>query len=112
MRKADKVLVWLSGEIKSPPFSPEARIRAGYLLRRLQRGENLAMPDSRPMPSLGDRCHELRLRDGKQAWRIVYRIDSDAVVLLDVFKKKTGRTPKQVIDTCRKRLSRYEDSIG
>ena len=38
---ADKPLVWLKGQIKTPPFSPEARIEAGMLLRRLQRGENL-----------------------------------------------------------------------
>jgi hypothetical protein len=37
----DKPLVWLKTEIKSPPFSDEARIEAGYLLRLLQQGHNL-----------------------------------------------------------------------
>ena len=36
---ADKTLVVLSGEIKTPPLSKQARIDAGVLLRRLQRGE-------------------------------------------------------------------------
>jgi hypothetical protein len=43
------------GEIKTPPLSPEARIEAGLLLRRLQRGERLEMPHSRPMPVIGGR---------------------------------------------------------
>jgi len=32
---SDKPLVWLHGEIKTPPFSRAARIEAGYLLRLL-----------------------------------------------------------------------------
>jgi len=39
----DKPLVWLHGEIKTPPFSSAARIAAGLLLRRLQRGGELGM---------------------------------------------------------------------
>lgn len=35
---ADKALIWLGGEIKSPPFSVRARIVAGVYLRRLQEG--------------------------------------------------------------------------
>jgi hypothetical protein len=49
----DKPLVWLHGEVKSPPFSQGARIEAGLLLRRLQQDENLHMPHSRPMPANG-----------------------------------------------------------
>jgi len=42
-------LVWLHGEVKTPPFSQEARIEAGTLLRRLQLGQTLSLPHSRPM---------------------------------------------------------------
>lgn len=80
----------------------------GFLLRLLQRGETIAMPHSRPMPSIGRRCHELRIRDDKLSWRIVYRIDEDAIVIADVFSKKTGKTPKSVIDTCKTRLREYD----
>jgi phage-related protein len=104
----DKPLVWLAGEVRTPPFSKEARIEAGFLLRRLQQGEALSMPQARPMPSIGRRCYELRIRDEDQNWRIMYRIDADAVVLLEVFGKKTGKTPKRVIDACRERLRRYD----
>lgn len=60
MDAREKPLVWLHGEIKTPPFSSEARIEAGVLLRRLQRGEKLSMPQSRPMSVIGSGCHELR----------------------------------------------------
>ena len=95
MPPPDKPLVWLEGEVKTPPFSKKARIEAGYQLRRLQEGENLGMPESRPMPSIGRRCHELRISDGPAEWRLIYRTDTDAVVIADVFKKKSRRTPKR-----------------
>ena len=107
----EKPLAWLHGEIKTPPFTNQARIEAGYLLRRLQRGESLRLPHSRRMPSIGKRCHELRIGDRNQDWRIVYRVDSDAIVILAVFAKATRRTPQSVIDACKGRLKQY-DSLG
>ena len=62
-RLPDKPEAWLHGETKTPPLSTGARIEAGVLLRRLQRGESLSLPESRPMPSIGPRCHELRIDD-------------------------------------------------
>lgn len=106
---AEKVLVWLQGEVKTPPFSREARLEAGFLLRKLQQGEMLSMPQSRPMPNIGSNCHELRIVDINSTWRIIYRIDSDAIVILEVFSKKTRETPKSVIDTCQKRLRLYDE---
>jgi phage-related protein len=102
-------LVWLSGEVKTPPFSVNARIEAGFLLRKLQEGESLSLPLSRPMPSIGAHCHELRIIDEDKAWRIIYRIDEDAIVILDVFKKTTNKTPAQVIENCKKRLQQYDE---
>ena len=83
MTDVDKPLAWLHGEIKTPPLSPTARLEAGYLLRRLQRGDRLSMPHSRPMPSICRNCHELRISDEKVTWRVVYRIDDDAIVIAD-----------------------------
>jgi len=77
-------------------------------LRKLQQGDLLEMPISRPMPSIGSGCHELRINDRTVTWRIVYRIDSDAIVIADVFKKKTQKTPKKVIDRCQRRLNVYD----
>ena len=106
----DKPLVWLHGEVKSPPLTRGARIEAGFLLRRLQQGERLGLPHSRPMPAVGTRCHELRIIDEAATWRIVYRIDTDAIVISEVFSKKTSQTPKRIIDICRKRLKEYDDA--
>ncbi|MGK7880951.1 MAG: type II toxin-antitoxin system RelE/ParE family toxin [Crocosphaera sp.] len=105
----DKVLVWLKREVKTPPFSSQARIETGYLLRRLQQGESLSMPQSRPMPSIGSRCHELRINDTDQTWRIIYRIDEDAILIVDVFAKKTNKTPETVIKRSQQRLKQYDD---
>ena len=90
MKPAGKPLVWLRGEIKTPPFSSTARLEAGYLLRRLQQGDVLSMPRSRPMPAIGQRCHELRIKD----------IDSVA--------KTTRRTPVRVVEDSRRRLRLYD----
>jgi phage-related protein len=103
-----KPLVWLHGAVKTPPFSLAARIEAGFLLRQLQQGENLGLPHSRPMPSIGSHCHELRVRDRDKIWRIIYRIDDDAIAIVEVFNKTTRTTPKSVIEICQKRLAQYD----
>lgn len=106
----DKPIVWLFGEVKTPPFSHKARIAAGYFLRELQSGVIIGMPDSRPLPNVGKRCHELRISDSEtgKTWRIIYRIDSDAIVILEVFAKKTQKTPKHVLEACGRRLRHYD----
>ena len=112
MAPSNKPLVWLRGEVKSPPFSPPARLEAGFLLRQLQGGAKLRLPHSRPMPAIGPRCHELRIPDEKVTWRIVYRLDADAIVLADVFAKKTQATPKHVIAACQRRLRMYDETVS
>ena len=109
--KDDKPLVWLHGQVKTPPFSLEARIEAGMLLRRLQRGERISLPHSRSMPSIGRRCHELRIVDEDVTWRIVYRTEADAIVIGEVFSKKTKTTPKKVVDACKSRFKKYDEDI-
>ncbi len=107
MKSKEKPLIWLHGEIKTPPVSSAARIEAGYLLRKLQMGEWLSLPHSRPMPLIGSRCHELRIDDQNKTWRIMYRIDDDAIVILEVFEKKTQKTPPEVIENCKRRIRLY-----
>lgn len=109
MPKLDKPLVWINGEVKTPPFTKSARLKAGFLLRKLQTGESIGMPDSRPMPIIGKNCHELRINDLNKTWRIIYHVDEDAVFILEVFAKKTQKTPSEVISTCKKRLIRYKE---
>lgn len=72
-------------------------------------GETLSLPQSRPMPSIGPRCHELRVKDADHEWRIMYRVDADAIVIAEVFAKTTRTTPGPVIAACQVRLKRYDD---
>jgi phage-related protein len=68
------------------------------------------MPHSKPMPAIGERCHELRIVDVDAIWRIIYRLDSDSIVIADVFSKKSQTTPKSVIARSKKRLREYDDA--
>ena len=68
----------------------------------------LTLPSSRPMPLIGRRCHELRIRDEDSTWRVFYRIDTDAIVIGEVLRKKTEQTPENVIDLCRRRFRQYD----
>ena len=108
MEAQSKPLIWLHGEVKTPPFSQEARIEAGVLLRQLQEGESIRLPHSRPMSSIGTHCHELRIRDTDKNWRIIYRIDDDAILIIEVFNKTTRTISKKVIEICKKHLSKYD----
>jgi len=89
-------------------MSSAARSEAGYLLRKLQMEELLSLPHSRSMPLIGLRCHELRIDDQNKTWRVVYRIDNDAIVILEVFDKKTQKTPRKVIENCKRRILLYD----
>lgn len=62
------------------------------------------------MPVIGPRCHELRINDNDLTWRIVYRLDTDAVIIAEVFSKKTRSTPRAIIETCQKRLREYDNA--
>jgi phage-related protein len=108
-RRRRKPVGWLHGEIKTPPFTDEGRKEAGDLLRLLQEGEQLGMPQAEPLPVLGPRCGALRVRDKQHNWRIVYRVDADAVLVLEVYAKKTRKIPLEVMDRCKKRLKEYDE---
>jgi phage-related protein len=105
---SSKDTVWLSGEVKSPPFSVKARREVGLLLRKLQNGEIIGLPSSRPMPGIAAHCHELRVQDDDKSWRIIYRIDPDAIVIADIFIKKISSTPHSIIRTCKMRYIDYD----
>ena len=109
LRPVSKPLRWLAGEVKTPPMGEDVRRELGFLLRRLQDGDSISLPHSRPMPSIGRACHELRVTDKNKIWRLIYALKADAIVILDVVGKKTEQTPKDVIDACKKRLHNYEN---
>ena len=104
----DKPLAWLHGEVSSPPLGLPGRLRLGDLLRRLQRGESLSFPLSRAIGTIGARCPELRVMDQGSSWRLIYRVDPDAIVIVEFFRKTTRATPTAVVDACRRRLRAYD----
>lgn len=107
-----KPLIWLHGEIKTPPFTLEGRQEAGMLLRLLQEGERLSMPQAEPLPDVGPRCGALRVRDAEQNWRVMYRIDADAILVLEVYSKKSRKIPDEVIGRCKQRLKQYDAAVA
>lgn len=107
-----KELVWAPGAeyISTPPMPIAVRRRAGYLLRMVQDGHSIGMPESRPMPSVGAGCHELRLSANRTEWRVIFYLDADVVLVLGVFKKATRRTPRQLIETFARRLRLFHET--
>jgi phage-related protein len=97
-----------SGRSKEPAVFVEGAFAGWTLFAVVQRGEVLSMPISRPMPSIGVRCHELRIGDVHHTWRVIYRAEVDRVLVVDVFDKNQNKTPQTIIETCRKTLSSYD----
>ena len=101
-----KPLFVVRSEIKTPPMAEATRVRVGWLLRLRQEGEPISMPDSRPMPQIDPRCHEFRVKEGDSAWRVIYSLEPQAVVVLTAFKKKSQSTPTAIKARARSRLHR------
>lgn len=86
-------------------FPADARREAGYQLERAQRG--LAPDDWRPMPSIGAGVREIRVRDERGAFRVIYVTTiEDRIHVLHAFQKKTRQTAKRDIDLAVSRLRR------
>src|SRR5205823_1721393 len=113
-QRPDRPLYVLHGQIKTPPMSSVARVEVGYLVRRVQQGGPLSLPASRPMPEIGRNCHELRVEDSERqiTWRVIYLLDEAAILVLEVFEKKSRATPETVKRACQERLRRYLDARG
>jgi len=106
-----KPLVWLQTQIKTPPLSRNARVELGYYLRLVQQGVIPGMPHSRSMKNIGRACSELRVRDAGVNWRLVYRVDQDAIVVVGLFVKMSRAATDRIIEVCRKRLSQYDAAV-
>ena len=84
-------------------FPDEARRQAGYQLDRVQRGFD---PDDwKPINSVGSGVREIRVRDERGAFRVIYiAVLVDAVYVLHAFQKKTQQTAKRDLDLAANRL--------
>lgn len=108
MSGPDKPLVWIQGEIKTPPFSADARIKAGFLLRRLQKGDLLEMPESKRRPSIGKKTvmnFGLKTKiepGGSFTFRCRGHCHTECVCK-EITKNATGN------NLCKKRLARFQN---
>jgi hypothetical protein len=41
----------------------------------------------------------------------MYRLDTDAVLILEVYSKKTRKIPDEIIERCRNRLRKYDATV-
>jgi phage-related protein len=95
-------------QVKS--FPKEVRDELGYLIYRLQNGDWLKMPISRPMPSILVGCYELRVRGRDGIFRIFYYLKlENKIVIFHAFQKKTETTPTKEIELGRKNLKEILD---
>ena len=108
-----KPIRWLTEArgVPNPPFGDEARQAIGTFLRILQEGGRVTGPASKMMPVIGARVHELRVtdREANAHWRIVYRTDPDAIVVVSYYDKNTQEMPPREITLAQKRLREYDD---
>lgn len=75
-------------------FPEDVRRELGKAIFDLQAGAKLAMPLSRPMPSIGSGVEELRVRDRSGSYRVFYYARlADSILIFHAFSKKSQKTP-------------------
>jgi phage-related protein len=102
-------VVWIA-DINTAGLGKDGRRETAGLIDDLQEGILLRLPHSRPMPSIGERCHELRIRELGHRWRILYHLGYGEIVILSMFDKKQRKTPKREIQLAKRRLRLYQRS--
>ena len=86
-------------------FPEDVRRSFGKALYDLQAGQSLAMPVSRPMPSIASGAAELRVRDAAGIYRAFYVVRvAQAILVFHAFVKKTQKTPDRELALGRKHL--------
>lgn len=77
----------------------------GYLIHRLQKGDVLTAPYSKPMKSVEVGANELRVKDASGAYRVFYYLKTQkGILIFHAFVKKSQKTPKKEIDQGQKNL--------
>ncbi len=86
-------------------FSPSVRKVIGHALMELQKGHKLSMPLSRPVKLVGPGVEEIRGKDSKSIYRVLYLARLKyRIIVFYAFIKKTQKIPKQDIKTAKQRL--------
>ncbi len=90
--------------------SPSLKREIGEALRDLQKGINIGLPLSRPMPSVASGAHELRMRSATTTVRVFYFVKlADTILVFHGFQKKTQKTPAHEIALGQQRLQEMVD---
>ena len=71
----------------------------------IQSGTKLTEPQSKPMKAIHQSAHELRIKDKKGTYRVIYVLSiCDKIFIPHAFTKKTHKTPLKEIELSIKRL--------
>lgn len=101
-----KPLYFINCEKDYKDLPPDVQSDAGYNLDRVQQGKTPEISFG-PLHGLGSGTRELRIDDDTDTFRIVYVAKlSEAVFVLDAFKKKSPRSselPQNVEDRIKQR---------
>ncbi len=101
-----RIVIWEGNSLDVlRKFPDRIKESLGYNLERLQRG--LLPFDSKPIHSIGSAVFELRDRDERGGYRLIYYTQvHDRIYVLHVFEKRSWKTPKEALHTARIRLKR------
>ena len=84
-------------------FPPDARQDTGFQIDKVQRGE--APDDWKPVKTIGRGVKEIRIKEWKGQYRVIYLANfQNSVYVLHAFLKNTKKTRKSDIDLARRRL--------
>jgi len=115
VENATAIGFWLHGEIKTPPFTATARLEAGFAASPIANaGEKIGLPQVRLMPRHWARAVQSYVfRTRTVTWRILYRLDTDAIVIVAVVlrRKKLPPPPATIVTTAKARLRQYDRAI-
>lgn len=86
----------------------EVKKDLGSILTRLQKGESVGEPDTKPMKSVANSCYEIRLKAADGIYRAFYILKTElGILVFHSFKKKSQKTPQKEIDTAKARLKEF-----
>ena len=85
--------------------SHELRQNIFGVLARLELGDIIPMPLSKPLFSIAKGLHELRFSDKVGKYRVFYYIKiSHAIYVIHAMRKKTQKIEKKVVELLKKRI--------
>ncbi len=86
-------------------FPEDVRKAIGKAILNLQKGYNLSMPISKPMPTVALGVEEIRIKDLTGIYRtLYYKKSSQGILIFHAFVKKSQKTTLHEINLGRKRL--------